>query len=741
MEENEIFIDEVFDTGKGVGKNTRKERNKNRHIDKKKLFITLGIIIFLSILCLVVYLIVNNRPTTKENLVYSEFDPLITKLDDETYYIFGAKSDITFEVSPKENFSYQILDDNTEILTDKETKDNKVIIKFPSNSYTSGKTYTLKITNGSFTNDSFKNGKKIIFSIARPSSNSYTLKDDVKIIDDPKIENNKLTTSNTYKQNDLIAIRNNGKMIAGYKIAKVNNDGTYDLTTPQIDEIFSHIDYYGMEGLNLSAFATNEELQTYLINSINKSILASLVDTTYAKENIEIKEPVWDKKSQSLSFSIIIDSKENTKLLGDNILKNHKTKTELYVSVKANLYKDISLTNYNYALSLEYTINNKANFTSTNKQIVELNDNLKNNKKDYDATWLLSDYSKITNDKIKIEKSLGNILILTEVPGLNISFNPNFTMNTDIKGIFDGNVSGKITTTSGIDSHSGLYGNFSFNGQGDGTTIGDGNISFGFTSKTTLNFFDITLESNFNSTMYIDSKSTIKEKANKDDKDTKIISYEVKADIGYNGIYNLNATANDEKLTKKITDSKKVLKPYQKQIEFTKTKEKKEEKKEKVFKYTAEEVKQKLTAAYDELAANEEWSLNGGSVTVGFRYEKTIDVNNNKFVTTWTYDNSVSYTCSYDYLNKTMSCSNFENAQNYVKNTCDILHADYLNYLETGEVDNDDAMEWENLYDDIESCYYETIDRNEPTNYQEDIDKILTQAKLTENDLEVLKQS
>ena len=742
MEENEILIDEVFDTRKGVGENKKKEKDHHKRVDYKKILIILGIILIIGIICLAIYLLTNRKPTPKENLIYTEFEPLITKLDDETYYIFGAKSNITFEVSPKDNFSYQVLtDDNTEISTIKETKDNKVVILPPSESYTSGKTYTLKITNGTFVDNNFKDAKKIVFNIARPAANKYTLKDNVITVSNPKIENNKLTTSDTYQENDIIAITNDGKLTASYKITKVNDNGTYDLIESKIDEVFANIDYYGMEKLNLSTFATDEALKNYLIGTISKSIISSLFDTVYAKESIEIKEPSWDKKSQSLSFSIIVDAKENTKLFNDNLLKNHQTKAELYINVKANLYKNITLTNYDYALSLEYTISNKANLTTTNKQIIELNDNLKNSKKDYDATWLLTDYSKITNDKLKIEKTLGSIVITTEVPGLTISFAPDFIMNTDLKGIFDGNVSGKMITTMGINDNQGIYGNFAFSGQGDGTTIGDGNITFGFASKTTLDFLNIKLESTLNSTMYIDSKSTIKEKENKDDKDSKIVNYEVKADIGYNAVCNINAMKGTEKLTKKIADNKQVLKTYQKQFEFTKTKEKKEEKEQQEFKYTAAEVKQKISTAYDELAANEEWSLRGGSVTVSFSYEKTIDVDNHKLIATWTYDNSATYTCSYDYLNKTMSCNNFTATQNYVKSTCDTLYNDYLNYLETGEVDNDDAMEWENLYENVESCYYETIPRTEPTDYKADFDKILNQAKLTEADLAVLKQA
>ena len=729
MEENDFHIDEVFNTKTNSIKKNR--GNKHKKMNYKRVFIIIGIFIILIVLGIAIYFYLKKEPIIKENLIYTEFEPLITKLDDETYYIFGAKSDIAFEITPKEKFNYQVSDeDNKEVITTKETKDNNIIIK-SSETYIEGKTYTIKINDGIFTDDKLKNAKKIIFNIARPSANNYALKESVIKLDNPKIENNKLFTDTKYKLNDIIAISKDNKIINSYKINKENEDGTYELISPKIEEVFDTIDYYGMEKLNLSAFTTNEELKTYLINTITNHILDSLVDTVYAKENIEIKKPTWNKKTQSLSFSIIIDAKENTKLFENNI-KNHQTKTELYVSVKINLYKNVTLNNYDYALSFEYTINNKESLLSTNTKIIELNDNLKNNKVEYDATWLLKDYKDIENDKIDINKSLGNIIVSTEVPCLNVAFGLDFIMNANIKSMLDSNLSGKVITTMGINSNKDIYGSYSFDVTGNITSIGDGNTSFGFSSKTSLDFLNINLESNLSPLMYTTSKSDIKEKDNKN------INYEVKSDIGHNGTYNLSANIDNDKKSKKIYDNKQVINNYQKQIEFIIPKEVEEISK---YKYTKEEINKKLTDAYNELSNKEEWILRGGSVTVSFIAEKTIDTANNKFITKYTYDNSTSYTCSYDYLDKSMNCDNFENAQNYIKNACDDLYNEYLTYQETGECDNLDAAEWENLYDNLNSCYFETISETKPTDYQEDFNKILKQANLTEVDLAILKET
>jgi hypothetical protein len=86
-----------------------------------------------------------------------------------------------------------------------------------------------------------------------------------------------------------------------------------------------------------------------------------------------------------------------------------------------------------------------------------------------------------------------------------------------------------------------------------------------------------------------------------------------------------------------------------------------------------------------------------------------------------------------------MACENFDNAQSYVKDTCDKMYNDYLTFKETGEVENEDAKEWDNLYSDMEACYYEAIPSTEPVDFKDDIQNILNQVNLTFDDLGVLK--
>ena len=78
MEEN---IDEIFDTNKTV-KNVKHAKPKNNKNKKVILIIALTMLL-LSVAVLVIKILLKDRePVSKENLVYSEFNPLISKLND-----------------------------------------------------------------------------------------------------------------------------------------------------------------------------------------------------------------------------------------------------------------------------------------------------------------------------------------------------------------------------------------------------------------------------------------------------------------------------------------------------------------------------------------------------------------------------------------------------------------------------------------------------------------------------------
>ena len=276
MKKEEFSIDEIFDTKKGVNERDKRHyKMKHVTVNKQKIFIILGIIL-LIISVVIMYLLFKNKTDDTNNLIYSEFDALISKFDDKTYYIFGAKNDISFEIEKEADFAYKILDkDENEVKVNVVNNGNNVIIKAPNDLYTEGNTYKLQINNGSFKDDKLKNAKQIIFNIARPSTNSYKLKENIKMIkdSDAKIKDNILTTSGSYQENDILVVMDDNDLKSAYKIVKIDSSNTFVVEIPKTSELFDEIDYYGMEKVNLSEFVTNEELKSFLIMAIGSRSL------------------------------------------------------------------------------------------------------------------------------------------------------------------------------------------------------------------------------------------------------------------------------------------------------------------------------------------------------------------------------------------------------------------------------------------------------------------------------------
>ena len=743
MKENDYSIDDVFDTRKRISKNDKIRNKRKKKISKKRIILISGILLIILIIGLCTYLFMKRKPISNDNLVYRDFEPLVSKINDNEYYIFGAKKDISFEVEMYDNFSYKVLDeDNNEITVNEINNDNKVTIKAPNDLYKEGKTYKIEINNGKFTNELYKDGKTIIFNILRASTNTYKLKDNTILLDNSSItvKDNNLVTNNNYKVNDIILTKDNNKLMNGYRIDKINKSGNYQVSIPKLNEIFDDIDYYGMEKVNLAMFATNDELKSYLVATIKNNIINSLVNTVYAKSNVEINGPIWNKSKQTLEFVIKIDTNENSKVFNSDFLKNHKSIIEYNVIISANLYKNVTLDNYDYALEFIYTFNNKVNLNSINNNLNTLNDSIKNNTKEYDANWLVNDYKNIISDKVDINKSLGNIMVETEVPGLYVLLDEEINFNSDIKAIINASTNGTIKSNVGINSKGITYGNITYIGDGNITMIGDGMIQTGYNSKSSLLFLNmVKLNTDTRYGLYVNGSSNIS--VNNKQEDEKEFDYQMNANNCIYIKHGINGIIDGKEFSKTIYDEKKELKKYEKKAKFIikeekDTKEKDDGKQNTINK---DDIRQKIQNGYDEINKNDEWSNGGGTFVVSFNYSKTIDVSKNIFTTTWTYDDSVSYTCNYDYVNKTMSCSDYDKALAYVKNACNSLYNEYLKYKETGETDNDDAAEWENIYDSLDTCYYEAIPETLPTDFNEDIDKILKQVQLTNDDLLLLK--
>ena len=697
--------------------------------NKKRVILVIIVVLLLLLIGTIgTYYLINNKKGPIEHLVYDEFDTIGGKINDNTYYIFGAKKDIAFEIIKQNDFSYEMVNKNGDKINSQLVDD---MIKAPDEMYEEGMTYYLKIKNGNFKDNKYKDVNEIIFNVARSAKQMLIVKEnDLKVnLKDIRINDNSIKINGDYKENDIIVVYNDDKLIGAYKIGKEITTNEYEYSIPKINEVFSDIDYYGKERINLANYVNDKNFNLFL---------NSLVHTVYAKEDVTINKPVWNKKDGTLEVGITIYT-NNRK----DFLANHDAKIELTLVLSIDLYKDITLDNYDYALEVNYNIKINNSFNHINDNFSNLYDAIKNknNVEGYDTKWLEDGYSKLEFDKKQLEKSFGKITVDTKIEGLYLDIDNGILIDISNKGFINNTLSGNNTLLIGISESNGVYSNYSFDNKGEVNLVGDSDNKIASIIEAKLSFINIfDMDIRMTSGMYSSYKSSMNIN-NEDDLQTKI-DYEIKGEDGFFAKYLVDTTEGE---LKTIYDDKIALNKIDRNIKILgkKKEEKKEEEKKDDnktnYKYSADKVRELLQNGYNALDEYEEWDMPMGTLTTHFISKKEIDVDSNTFTETRNYDDMVSYTCTYNYVTKEMKCSNFEDVQNYVKGTCDNMHNDYLNYLETGEINNEDAKEWDNLYSDITACYYEAIPSSEPTDYDDDIQSILDQVKLTFDDLGVLK--
>ena len=306
------------------------------------------------------------------------------------------------------------------------------------------------------------------------------------------------------------------------------------------------------------------------------------------------------------------------------------------------------------------------------------------------------------------------------------------------KGNIKSSLNEKIKYIAGINHNIGIYGSANDDSLGKISAFGDVDTKIGNLTKMDIMFMNINslnmtvinnLEVNSKTDMKIEDKSHTE----------KVMSVNSNGVLKTLNRYSINANIYDKDYSKVIVDDNKEIGNDEKNIEFVKKIEKKDEIVD-LNKYSADDIKKMLKKSFDELDSKKTFDKFMDAITVSYKAKMTIDVDNNTLTYSYNYDNGKSgYTCTYNYLSDKMTCNGFSETQGYVKGICDSFYQDYLNFEETGECDNEDAEEWEFLYGSLDKCYYETISKSEPTSYKEEFDKILAGTNLTHDDLSVLK--
>ena len=752
-----------------VKKTETKEKQSKVNLDKKKkLLILISAIVLVAIIGITIFFALRND----DEYTLADVEPTISTLEDGTYYIFGSPNNQSFEVETKEDFTYKVVDEeNNEVKVSTTKKDNKVVINAPEKLYEDGKTYTLTITNGTFTEEDLKEASVVSFSIVRKSKQTSELNKDVKAVSsetnkvsetDDKIT---LTSDEEYKTGDIILIDNK----KAYKVESAEN-GTYQLTTPAISEVFDEIDYYGSAYLNLSEFEENEEIEEYLIAYAEDTLIEKLIPTVSAASKVSV-DCDWSDKREAFIAKIHIETNPGDKVFKKSFLEHHKLSFDYEVELKVKFDYDIDDDYVDVNFTLQIT--NIPSFTLETQS--ETLDKIKDGLKAYTAgenalALLKADYKAVETDTKKLKQTVGTVPIPTPFWFFTAELDFGLIMEFDVKANMNATLTNTNKITIGVNSEKGVYGKTKYTNKINASAFGEASMRLGSQMDLEASLLGITeVSGGLKGGIYGNATLDIKSEVS-DDKLSANLLATTKAGLFSTII--VEAKVITEKFEKEIANTELELYSYELPLSSESERTKpvvKEETTTKpetnnnsnnnnnssnnsssndnttttpTYKYTAAEVRQKIQEGYNALQyEGAGWNWGGGTIAVGFEYKETINVSSNTLTTTWTYDyGATSYTCNYNYVKETMSCANYSNAKNYIKNICQNLYNEYLNYKSTGTTEYAEAMEWENEgYNNVDECVNHVISSEQPTNYKGDIINILNKVGLSYSDLEVLK--
>lgn len=416
-----------------------------------------------------------------------EVTPTISKLEDDTYYIFGATRDQAFDIEKNNNFSYEVVDEeNIKYDMEEITKDNIITIK-PKNYFEEGKNYTIKIKNGTFINEELKEASVVVFSVQRKSKQKVEIKDNIIKVNNADItfnDNNTIKLNNVkLKKDDIILIDD----AEAYKIGNCNNS-ICDITIPTLDDVYSEFDYYGIDEVNMENFIFNPDFQEYIAYNVKKSFIDKLIPSVKADSKLKA-EMQYDNKTNEVVIKLELYTTPGDKLFGSKFLDNHKFSNTYEIRVKLKVYKDIGYVNSDVAIipTITLKIGVDVEHKAFKKGLDKLKETITKDKL-VDITRILTEAEK---DTINNNKNIGHLSVPSGIPGLNIIFNGGYLFEVDLKSNLNLNLESKITATVGYSTKKGLYGSINHNESANASFTGEGEIRVGFQGETGVSILNI----------------------------------------------------------------------------------------------------------------------------------------------------------------------------------------------------------------------------------------------------------
>lgn len=345
---------------------SKENNNKSTTKNNKKLYAILIFIVIVLIACISVeayiYVKNSNRADSVNNLQY------VGILEDGTYYISKAPKNIRFQINSNDTNSYTLKDEKENIIETRIINKNGKNFIEAANEYNEGKTYYLELINTNFSEERFKDAKKVKFKIQEQEKANYTLSDKVKFIaSDMEIQDQNgvkilVLNNNEYSPNDILIKGTNTEFNDAYKITEIK-DGIAYLTAPEVSEIYEDIDLYKEYKVNFQNVEINEEFKDQIKVGVKKSALYQfLVNESYAADNTDVDIQV-DKGDNNIKIGIKITVPASGRaFLGIKALANHDVNFEFTIDLTSDVVSDMKK---NEDMALDVCITEKIDFGIT----------------------------------------------------------------------------------------------------------------------------------------------------------------------------------------------------------------------------------------------------------------------------------------------------------------------------------------------------------------------------------------
>lgn len=468
------------------------EDKKVKNKDKKKFKINKKLVLIISLLvvCFIIvllFLISYMRDVKKTELAESE--PIVSMLTDGSYYMMGASLDESFEVLVQDDFSYEVLDEDEKIVHVIEEKSKgKVVIKPNGKGWDEGETYTLKVTNGKFTDSELSDANIVTFSTVRIASQSHKYTKNVEVVsnDSVKVNDNVIKTNRKLKGGEILVTEDsNNNPKAAYKITKVNNDGTYEVEIPKLEEVFSKFDYYNMEYLDLSEVEVNEEFAAYLASVAKKSIVDSLMLDVDAAAKVKVTYPKYNKKDKEVVFGVTLETDPGDKVFNKSFLKHHKLSTGYEVGIKAKAYENFeSIVTWDVGIEFEIRQSIKSSIETESETLKKIKNDFSTLAADKTGiNWLSDELYKIKKDDYGLDKKFGEVSVESGIPGIQILLTTNLLLDFDIKGNISSNLTNTTKVSFGYSTEKEFYATASTKNKMTAEAMAEGKVRIGVTAK------------------------------------------------------------------------------------------------------------------------------------------------------------------------------------------------------------------------------------------------------------------